>query len=122
MKRRDIDPELRRQLDAADAGQDVWVACSLRFDPARPPEPGETERQMRALMRRVEEQTGERAGESTVFENLGTFALAAPAGFIDRLLIQPEIATAMANYSKEDVFIRPVERRPVRGPGPGRRS
>ena len=78
MKRRDVNPELRRQLDAADAGQDIWVAFSLRFPPSHPPEPGETERQMTALIRRIEEQTGIRAGEPTVFDNLGTFGARGP--------------------------------------------
>jgi len=58
-------------------------------------------------MRRVEEQTGEQPGEYTVFDNLGAFALTAPAEFVDRLLVQPEIATATANYQEEDVFIAP---------------
>src|SRR5262249_56858348 len=79
--RRYIDPELRRQIQAARGGQDVPVVSSLQIEPARPREPGETDWQVRALMRRVDDQTGERAGESNGFENLGTFALSAPVGF-----------------------------------------
>jgi len=116
MKRRDADPELRRLLETADAGQGVSVICALRPGSASPPEPGETQRHVTALMRRVEEQTGERPDEYTVFDNLGAFALTAPAEFVDRLLVQPEIATATANDQEEDLLIRPVERGPEAGP------
>ena len=115
MNRRDIDPELRRQLRAARADQDVSVAISFRPDPAKPLEPEETKQRVTTLLRRVEQQTGEQPSSYTIFENLGAFALAAPPGFIDRLIVQPEIATATANFQQEDLLIRPVERHPVGG-------
>jgi len=120
--RRSIDPELSRQLKAAGAGQDVSAAISLRPDSARPPEPEETRHRVTTLLQRVERETGERPSASTIFENLGSFAIAAPAGFIERLLAQPEIATATANFRQEDLLIRPVERGPAVVPRPGRRS
>jgi hypothetical protein len=113
MKRQDVDPELRRQLKAARAGQNVSVAISLRHDSARPPEPEETKGRVTTLLRRVEEQTGEQPSAYTIFDNLGAFALAAPARFIDRLIVQPEIATATASFQQEDLLIRPVGRRPI---------
>jgi hypothetical protein len=121
MNRRDADPELRRQLGAAGADKDVSAVCSLQFDPAQPPGPAETQRQVRALMRRVEEQTGEQPSEYAIFDNLGAFALLAPAGFINQLLVQPEIATATANYHQEDLRIEPVQRHAAGGASRGRR-
>jgi hypothetical protein len=61
------------------------------------------------LLRRVEDQTGEHPAESTVFGNLGAFALSAPVAFVDRLIARPEVATATANRQPEDLLIRPVE-------------
>jgi len=113
MNRSYTDPELRRQLKAAGAGQYVSVAISLQRDSDRPPEPEETKQRVTALLQRVEEQTGERPSASTIFENLGAFAVVAPVGFIDQLLAQPEIATATASFQQEDLLIQPVERGPA---------
>jgi hypothetical protein len=113
MRPRHTDPELRRQLKAARADQDVSAVFSLRFESTRSPEPEETKHQVATLLQRVEEQTGEQPSATTIFENLGAFAVAAPVGFIDRLLAQPEIATATANIQQEDLLIRPVERGPA---------
>ena len=44
-----------------------------------------------------------------MFGNLGVFAVSAPAGFVRRLVQQPEVATA--NRQPEDLSIRPVPSR-----------
>ena len=91
MKRRHTDPELRRQLKAADASQDVSAVFCLRFDSTRPPEPEETKQRVNALLQRVEAQTGEQPSASTIFENLQRVSRSRARRwrFIDRLLIQP---------------------------------
>ena len=48
---------------------------------------------------RVAEELGAAAGhyDFNVFPNLGYFVLSAPAGFVERVLDQPEVASASAN-------------------------
>jgi hypothetical protein len=119
MKRRDTDPQLRRLIETAGVGGSVSVVCSLTRNPRRPVNPEETQQNVDALLRRVEDQTGERPVESSVFSNIGAFALSAPVPFIERLIAQPEIATATANVQQEDLLIRPIERRRAGGPRRG---
>jgi hypothetical protein len=103
MKRSDTDPELRHLIETAAAGRKVSVVCSLRLDPRRSADPEETTQQVKALMGRVEGQTGEQPADSTVFGNLGSLALSASVAFVDRLIAQPEIATATVNAQSTSI-------------------
>ena len=104
-KVKNVDPELRRQLDgAAAAAGPVEAVMRLRPTPrsavATPPR---ATRELAALViARVAEQlgVGEEAYDYTVFPNLGYFVLAAPPAFVERVLDQPEVAFASANRRK----------------------
>jgi hypothetical protein len=111
------DPELIRQLDAAGPGQEVSAVFSVRPDPGAEaaPSPEETAALVDDLVQRVQQQTGQEPGRVTVFRNLGSFAVSAPADFVRRLLEQREVVTATANVRPEDLPIRPVG--PRRRPG-----
>ena len=61
------------------------------------------------LLARVKEQTGAEAHDYNVFRNLGSFAVVAPARFIEGLLDQPEVESAMANRQPEAV-VEPLGR------------
>jgi hypothetical protein len=99
-----IDPELRRQLDQAAASKPAAVEAVLRLrEPARrssrSPAPGAAQDVARELLARVAEEMGAAASDYdfNVFPNLGYMVLSAPAGFVERVLHQPEIASASAN-------------------------
>jgi hypothetical protein len=111
---------LTRQLDAAEPAQEVSAVFSVRPDPAAKaaPSPEETAALVDDLLERVRQQTGREPGRVTVFRNLGSFAVAAPADFVRRLLEQPEVVTATANVQPQDLLIRPVG--PRRQPDPRR--
>ena len=53
----------------------------------------------RDLLARVAEEMGAAASDYdfNVFPNLGYLVLSAPAGFVERVLHQPEVASASAN-------------------------
>jgi hypothetical protein len=104
-----IDPELRRQLDAAVASQPAPVEAVLRLrEPVRRSGRRELEGSAasalaRELVARVAAETGvaDSAYDFNVFPNLGYCVLSAPAGFVERVLRQPEVASASANRRRE---------------------
>lgn len=98
-----IDPELRRQLSRAGAGEAVAVEAVLRLRPltrsALVPPPAATRHLAERVVARVAKELGTAAGEYdfNVFPNLGYVVLSAPPGFVLRVLDQPEVASASAN-------------------------
>ena len=99
-----VDPELRRQLDQASASKPGAIQAVLRLrQPARrssqPPAREATQVVARELLARVAEEVGAAASDYdfNVFPNLGYLVLSAPAGFVERVLRQPEVVSASAN-------------------------
>lgn len=102
-----VDPELRRQLSHATAAEEGPVEAVLRLrSPIRsgePPAPGATRDLARLVVGRVAEELGAAAGtyDVNVFPNLGYFVLSAAPGFVERVLEQPEVASASANRRRD---------------------
>ena len=99
-----IDPELRRQLDQAAGSKPGPIQVVLRLrQPARrssrPPAGEVTQVVARDLLARVADELGAAPSDYdfNVFPNLGYLVLSAPAGFVERVLRQPEVASASAN-------------------------
>ena len=98
-----VDPELRRQLSDAATAEAAPVEAVLRLRPTTrssvAPPPGATRDLAELVVGRVAEELGAAAGryDVTVFPNLGYFVLSAPPGFVERVLDQPEVASASAN-------------------------
>jgi hypothetical protein len=97
-----VDPELRRQLSgAAAAEKPVEAVLRLRPTPrsAIAPPPQATRQLAERVLSRVAEELGATAQEYdfNVFPNLGYFVLSAPPAFVERVVVQPEIASASAN-------------------------
>jgi hypothetical protein len=98
-----VDPELRRQLSRAATAEAEPVEAVLRLRAAtrRGPAPsGGAARDLAALVvARVAGELGVSSGDYdvNVFPNLGYFVLAAPPSFVERVLDQPEVASASAN-------------------------
>lgn len=100
-----IDPVLRRQLDGAAAAESAPVEAVLRLRSTTrslAPPPEATRDIAELLVTRVAEELGATAGEYdyNVFPNLGYFVLSASPGFVERVLDQPEVASASANRRK----------------------
>ena len=112
------DPELLRQLDAA-AQSDASLSATftLRSPSAeRPLSPEETKSAVEQIMNRARQATGDRERGVTVFANIQSFAVDAPAPFIKTILGEPEIESASANNQSEDLTIPPVEVTPAELP------
>jgi hypothetical protein len=95
-----VDPELRRQLDAARGDADlVQAVLSLRPPGAAgsAPSPEETEAMVARLLARVRQETGLGPRDYNVFRHLGAFVVAGSARFVRALMAQAEIASAQAN-------------------------
>ncbi len=99
-----VDPELRRQLDQASASRPRAVEAVLRLRPptrrsSRAAVPEAAQDVARELLARVAGEAGVAASDYdfNVFPNLGYLVLKAPAGFVERVMHQPEIASASAN-------------------------
>ena len=104
------DPELLRQLEAAAQSNTSLSATFTLRSPsaARVLSPAETKSAVEEIMGRARRATGDRERGVTVFANIQSFAVDAPAPFIKTILGQPEIETASANYQSEDLTIPPV--------------
>jgi hypothetical protein len=98
-----VDPELRRQLGLAAGREAEPVEAVLRLRPltrrALAPPPEATRHLAERVVARVAEELGTAAGryDFNVFPNLGYVVLSAPPGFVERVLDQPEVASASAN-------------------------
>jgi len=102
-----VDPELRRQLAAAAAGKPREaepVEAVLRIRPpvrrsARAPQPEATHATARELIERAAGEVGVAAADYdyNVLPNLGYCVLRAPVRLVERVLQQPEVASASAN-------------------------
>jgi hypothetical protein len=99
-----VDPELRRQLDVAAQAAPVQAVMRLRpaTRSAAAPPPQGTREQVALLVTRVAGEMGVAAAEVdfNVFPNLGFFVLSAAPDFVERMLVQPEVASASANRRK----------------------
>jgi hypothetical protein len=97
-----VDPELRRQLQTSAAGAaPVQAVMRLRArDGASLVPPPELTRGIAdEVVSRVADELGVdvKGYDVNVFPNLGYFVLSAPSRFVERVLAQPEIASASAN-------------------------
>jgi hypothetical protein len=98
-----IDPELKRQLNGAAAAEATPVEAVLRLRSttrsALVPPPQATRDLAELVIARVAEELGVTAEDYdfNVFPNLGYFVLSAPPGFVERVVDQPEVASASAN-------------------------
>ena len=119
-----LDPELARQMSAADGNAAVEAVVRLRPAPGNtPPPPEETERLTHELVTRVQKEIGEHEDAVNVFRYLGSFAISAKPSFLRALLDQPEVVAALANRQPAGRgVIPPVEKRPARIDEVGRES
>src|ERR687890_762856 len=103
------DPVLSAQLREAAAGEEpVEAVIGLRQEEGGAGGDAVT-RLTEDLLARVKVQTGAEAHDYNVFRNLGSFAVVAPARFIQGLIEQPEVESAIANRQPEAV-VEPLGR------------
>jgi hypothetical protein len=94
-----IDPKLKELLREADTSN-VNIAAVIQLRPPAnasiyPPE--QVQETVRKVLSRVAQRVGKKEKTSNVFRFLGSFVVEADAPFLQELLHQPEISTAVAN-------------------------
>jgi hypothetical protein len=95
-----VDPELRRQLDAAaKSGEPVRVVVQLHRAAGKPPEPAEIEAQTKAAVERASAATGERPDDLHVMGRMAVAYVCGSEAFVRELLEQPEVSAAVANQA-----------------------
>ena len=99
-----IDPELKRRLRSRAAPASEPVEAVLRLRPrarrsSRAPSPEATRAIAESVVGRVTQELGKDAGkvEFNVLANLGYVVVSAPRAFVERMVAQPEIASASSN-------------------------
>lgn len=93
-----VDPELVRQLEEADAGEEpVEAVFTLGGDDGPAPSPEEVEKVTRQVIDRAQEATGAGVEDVNVFRYLASFVVRAKPRLIRSLLDQPEIGSAVPN-------------------------
>lgn len=89
-----VDPELRRQLDAAEPGEVIDVVFMLDRVESTPDEVEET---VRGLLEDVATSSGHVVSDYNVFPNLSSFVVRADPDTLEELILRPEVGSAMAN-------------------------
>ena len=106
-----IDPELIRQIDAAAADtRSVEAVLMLRQDLSQiAAHPERTQEMTKELLKRVKNRVGSGPKQVHVFQNIGSFIVAAEPSYLRELLAQPEIATAVANRQPDQAKTPPIK-------------
>jgi hypothetical protein len=101
---RQVDPELLRQIAAAErrragaAGEEVQAVLFLTPPTeAGAEKPASVIARVKRLLGRVQRARHERPSDVNVFGNLGSFVVQASPAFVRALIEQPEIRSARAN-------------------------
>ncbi|MCI0515852.1 hypothetical protein L0128_21780 [candidate division KSB1 bacterium] len=108
------DPELIRQLDAAQGDSElVEAVITLRASPRQIIPPERVEELVQKILSRASQNAGSKAKEVNVLHNLGVLVVSAKAEFIRTLLNDPAIASAMSNRKMDSAIIAPRHKRPL---------
>jgi len=91
-----VDPELRRLLSDAKASTEPIEAVFTLRDAAKR-DPADLEKTARALIERVAAATGAPPKDFNIFRNLGSLVVCADRAFVQRMIEEKEIASAIAN-------------------------
>jgi hypothetical protein len=101
-KTAEIDPELLRQLETAEANkQPVEAVFTLSPEEGALPAPERVEQLARELVDRAQRVSGGAVEDINVFRNLASFVTRADPGVVRQLLTEPGIAAGVANRRAE---------------------
>jgi hypothetical protein len=96
-----IDPDLTKQIQAAKAKPAAPVEAVIALQPRKGDGITVPSAEMAAvvagLMKKVGAKSGKAPQRQTVFKNMGSFFVAADPEFVEELIAQPEVKSAVAN-------------------------
>ncbi len=97
-KKTKTDPELTRQLNAKSAGKEsIGAVFSLDLPLKKLLDPNVVEETTNNVLKRAEKSAGSKPRDVNVFKNLGSFAVSADASFLQEVIDDPDIASAVAS-------------------------
>ncbi|MDX1970723.1 MAG: hypothetical protein SFV23_26390 [Planctomycetaceae bacterium] len=104
-----VDPELQRQLASAAADGVVGAVLTLRTPPGRAfLTAAETQSVVDEILQTLTPAQRASVRRWKVFANTQSFALDAPPALIQRLLLRPDVASAIADRQSETLLIEPL--------------
>lgn len=104
-----VDPNLLHQIARASGLKESVAATITLRGRGRVGSPEDTEKVVRGILARIAKRTRSKPNDVSVFPHLYSFAIDAPPPFVEELLRQPEVDSAMASHQEEDFLIRPVD-------------
>jgi hypothetical protein len=116
------DPELLRQLDAADdSDEPVAAAVSVRRKKGVPPDTAKIDKDLQTAMARAKDETKTEPNHVRVMGHIAVAYVEAPGRWIRALLEQPEVIGAVAGRFNGQVIAAspPTEREQTRDQGGG---
>ena len=109
-----VDPELERQLDAADDDTPVQAVFTLKTPAGEPYRSAASTKECVSKMIDAAATTAKGAPERlNVFPNLQSFTVAGKPSLVRSLMSNDQVASAMANQQPEDLQIRPARKKEV---------
>jgi hypothetical protein len=112
MKAKLLDPELQACLSNA-GDQPIEVVFFLKTPKGGPLDPRQTRELAQELIGRAESKRSTKVDAVSIFDNIQSFALRAPASVIKELVNAREIDSARLNRTSRDLLIRPVSKKRV---------
>ncbi len=109
-----IDTVLKKQLQAARDRDPVSAVFTLRSATGRVLPPEKVEALVRNVVDAATQKSSQSLSQITIFKNLQSFAIQAPAAFVRSVLTHPAVSTATANVRDEELLIRPVQKKIVK--------
>ncbi len=104
-----VDPELVRQLEAADKNQTIEAVFTLRPAEKSPLlDVDQIKNSVDRIVKSATKLSGQKVGDIHVMPYAQCFSISAPAAVVRAVLEHSEIASAMANVQSEDLAIEPV--------------
>jgi hypothetical protein len=110
-----IHPELLDELNRAGTSS-VQAVVQLHSpgDVKTLMSPEETSKLADVVLERVTAEVGRPATRTNVLRNLATLVVEADPAFLNKLISQPEVLSALPNRTNESPFIPPKRKRPVK--------
>ena len=101
-----VDPELERQLDAAEGDGPVQAVFTLQAPKTNPVLAADDVRSAVArIVQSAKAACGQDVSDLHVMPTAQSFSVAAPAGMVRAILKNREVAAAIANVQREDIGI-----------------
>jgi hypothetical protein len=119
-----IDPELKQALEQAPADSTVQATFTLTTPAGEPyRDRASTQAAVKDLIDKASTAAAAPPNRVSVFPNVQSFAVAGSPAFVREIIKHEDVASAMSNVQKKEIFIRPDETpKPQRRTAPAKKK